>query len=206
MIPTAPTGLWGVYFPPGHGGPKVHLEWNRNPLYQGVDKYWLERAVEEGEFITISKSIPDPGSGSTVEYDNWNPPSAEYLRYRVKAHNDYGWGPPCTPVIVELEPFKSGYIETAPTKLKLEPNYPNPCNTITQIRFGLPSVSHVRLQIMKIRGQIVRVLVDEEKPAGWYTVTWDGKNESGHDVASGIYLYVLESEGKRLLKKMTLIR
>jgi|GEM_PF-2188320 len=203
---TAPTGLFGVYFAPGHGGPKVHLEWNRNPSGQGVDKYWLERAVEEGEFITISKTIPDPGSGSTVEYDNWNPPEAEYLRYRVKAHNDYGWGPSCSPVIVELGPFKSSYEESVPTRLKLEPNYPNPSNTFTHIRFGLPQTTNVRLRVMNVRGQTVRVLIDEIIPAGWHTVTWDGKNDAGIDVASGIYLYMIEVDNKKILKKMTIIR
>ncbi len=206
LVVTAPFGLVGDYFGPGYGGPKVHLEWERNPANEGVDFYWLERAVDEGEYIILSKSIQDPGSG-LMTYDNWYPPPAEYfLRYRVKAHNYYGWGPFCTPAEVELGPFRSGDIESAPTRLKLGPNYPNPSNTTTQIKFGLPTSSHVRLQIINIRGQTVKILVDEEKPAGWHTVTWDGKNESGRDVASGIYLYMIEADNKKIFKKMTIIR
>jgi len=94
----------------------------------------------------------------------------------------------------------------APESLLLENNYPNPFNPTTQIRFGLPTTSKVRLMILNQRGQTVRVIVDGEKPAGWHTVTWDGKNESGHEVASGIYLYILEADNKKILKKMTLIR
>ncbi len=207
LKPSVVNGLEGDYFEPGHGGSKVHLEWLRNPLREGVDKYWLERSVEDEEFFTLSRSISDPGSGSIVTYDNWYPPDAEYLRYRVSAHNDFGWGSFCTPIIVELgEPLSSSIVESKPTKITLEPSYPNPSNLTTLIKFGLPTSSHVRLQIMNIRGQTVKVLVDEQKPAGWYTVTWDGKNEAGRDVASGIYLYLIEADNKKILKRMTIIR
>jgi len=93
-----------------------------------------------------------------------------------------------------------------PEELELRPNFHNPFNPFTQIRFGLPTSTRVRLQIMNIRGQVVRVLIDEERPAGWYEVTWDGKNESGINVASGIYLYMIEADSKKILKKMTIIR
>ncbi len=96
--------------------------------------------------------------------------------------------------------------EALPDELDLKPNYPNPFNPTTQIKFGLPAAAHVLLQIMNIRGQTVRLLVDDIKTAGWHTVTWDGKNESGHDVASGIYLYMIEADNKKILKRMTIIR
>jgi len=208
--PSAPTLLGGAYWPPGHGGPKVELEWNRNPPNEDVDKYWLERAIEEGEFHVIKKGVPDPGSGSKVYYTDYNmiPPGTEYVRYKVRAHNDQGWGPFCDPAEVELGggPERAGRVESAPTDLTLDPNYPNPFNPTTQIKFGLPAATHVRLQIMNVRGQTIRVLVDEQRAAGWYTVTWDSKNESGRDVASGIYLYLIEADNKKILKKMTLIR
>jgi len=103
-------------------------------------------------------------------------------------------------------PDRSSILSNAPQDLTLDNNFPNPFNPTTQIKFGLPTSTHVRLQIMNIRGQIVQVLVDDERPAGWYTVTWDGKNESGIDVASGIYLYMIEADNKKILKKMTIIR
>ena len=209
-LPSAPTGLWGTYFPPDHGGPKVELQWNRNPPDEGVDKYRLARAIEEGEFNVVAKAVPDPGSGSKVYYTDYMriPPGTEYVRYKVRAHNDEGWGPFCDPVIVEcgFGPLMAGGSESLPTELTLDPNYPNPFNPTTQIKFGLPAATHVRLQIMNVRGQTIRVLVDEQRAAGWYTVTWDSKNEAGRDVASGIYLYLIEADNKKILKKLTLIR
>lgn len=205
ITPSAPTGLWGTY---NSRFEIVALEWDRNPGEE-VDYYQLDRADEDGEFYVLVRRIWDPGSGDTVEYtDRELEPDVEWHRYRVKAHNDQGWGPFCYPITVWIEegPPERGGAESAPEDLTLEPNYPNPFTPTTQIKFGLPSTSHVRLQIMNVRGQTVRVLVDEEKPAGWFTVTWDGKNESGREVASGIYLYLIEADNKKILKRLTLIR
>ncbi len=206
LPPTAPTGLWGAYNPLTES---VDLEWDRNPEFQQVDYYQLDRSDEDGEFYILQRKIWDPGSGDKVEWiDREIEPGLEFYRYRVKAHNSQGWGPYCSPIIVWIEegPLRGGGEESVPSELTLEPNYPNPFNPSTQIRFGLPANSRVRMQIMNIRGQTVRVLVDEDTPAGWHTVTWDGKNESGRDVASGIYLYIIEADNKRILKRMTIIR
>ncbi len=106
--------------------------------------------------------------------------------------------------IAVSDPYSN--IVALPKELTLDQNYPNPFNPTTTVRYGLPISSRVNLRIMNIRGQTVRTLVDEEKQAGWYTVTWDGKNESGQDVSSGVYLYLLETNEGSILKKMTLIR
>jgi flagellar hook assembly protein FlgD len=97
-------------------------------------------------------------------------------------------------------------IESVPKMLTLAANYPNPFNPDTQIRFGLPNSARVNLVIYNLRSQVVRVLVDQEMHAGWHMLRWDGKNEQNQDVASGIYLYILQTDGKRLLRKMMLIR
>jgi len=104
------------------------------------------------------------------------------------------------------EPESAEAFLDLPERLTLDQNYPNPFNPTTAISYGLSMSSRVRLQIMNTRGQIVRTLVDGDKPAGWYTVTWDGKNESGQQVASGIYLYLIQTDEGSVLKKMTLIR
>jgi len=208
--PTAPTDLSGEYVPPELGGPEVDLEWNRNPEGQDVDTYWLERAVEDGDFECIDARIADPGSGSIVYYTDDDLPTADYWRYRVRAKNSVAWGEFCAPIEVYATGIekKDAYvtIQPLPTELTLDQNYPNPFNPTTAVRYGLPKLTRVYLRILNIRGQVVRTLVDDEKPAGWYTVTWDGKNESGQDVASGIYLYLIETDEGKILKKMTLLR
>ena len=190
----------------------VYLGWDRNPTEENVDYYRLYRATELEEFYLVD-TIAEPGSGSVVEFEDDVSEfgEAEYFYYQVRAHNSEGWGYSSETLTVEktqggqVSPF-GGEALRFPTELTLEPNFPNPFNPTTQIRFGLPSSSHVQLQILNTRGQLVRSILEESRPPGWYTVTWDGKNDGGREVASGIYLYVLEVEGKRLLKKLLLIR
>lgn len=91
-----------------------------------------------------------------------------------------------------------------PGSYQLEQNYPNPFNPATLIKFSLPETEHIRLKIYNIDGREVRTLLDETIPSGIRIVNWDGKNNSGQDVSSGIYVYRIESEkftqSRRMIK------
>ena len=78
-----------------------------------------------------------------------------------------------------------------PTKFELEPCFPNPFNPTTTISFLLPSTSSIHLYIFNSLGQHVRTLFKGEKPGGKHQIRWDGKDEIGSAVSSGIYLYHL---------------
>jgi hypothetical protein len=95
----------------------------------------------------------------------------------------------------------------------LKQNYPNPFNSLTTIQFTVnvkrSTVNyplHINLTIYNILGQKVRILLDEEKTPGEYQIVWDGKDEQGKNVASGIYLYELSIEDFKLIQKMVLLR
>ncbi|MDH4222523.1 MAG: T9SS type A sorting domain-containing protein [candidate division Zixibacteria bacterium] len=100
-----------------------------------------------------------------------------------------------------------------PLSFELKQNYPNPFNPKTTIPFSLKVQGsrfnepvHTTLIIYNILGQKVRVLMDEEKVSGDYMVFWDGKDEKGKEVSSGIYFYVLQFNDFKETKKMLLIR
>ncbi|MDZ4723674.1 MAG: C25 family cysteine peptidase [candidate division Zixibacteria bacterium] len=93
-----------------------------------------------------------------------------------------------------------------PTSFALHQNYPNPFNPSTQISFDLPTSSHVRLAIYNIAGQNVAVPIDKSLGAGTYTVEWDGSDNHGLSLASGVYFYRLESESAASTKKMILMK
>ena len=85
-----------------------------------------------------------------------------------------------------------------PTEYLLFQNYPNPFNGTTSIQYSViseQSLPHVTLKIYNLLGQEVRTLVDEVKEAGYYSVTWDGKDDVSNDVASGIYFYRMTVDG-----------
>ncbi|PIS30207.1 MAG: hypothetical protein COT43_02215 [Candidatus Marinimicrobia bacterium CG08_land_8_20_14_0_20_45_22] len=94
-----------------------------------------------------------------------------------------------------------------PEKFALRNNYPNPFNPQTTIAFDLPEESHVTLTIYDVMGREIVRLLDENQPAGFRQVIWDGKDKSGQTVSSGIYLYTLKtSAGFSETKKMALMR
>jgi hypothetical protein len=68
-------------------------------------------------------------------------------------------------------------------------NYPNPFNPITTIDYALTASNHVELKIYDTNGKLVKILVDDEKDVGYHTVIWNGKDERGNTVNSGVYLY-----------------
>jgi hypothetical protein len=96
---------------------------------------------------------------------------------------------------------------TIPSAVELYGNFPNPFNPQTSIRFGLPFEMTVRLRIFNLLGQEVRTLDDGHRAAGEHAVSWDGRDQSGAVLPSGIYFYTLEANGQAIaVKKMTLLK
>jgi choice-of-anchor B domain-containing protein len=93
-----------------------------------------------------------------------------------------------------------------PDQVQLYPNYPNPFNPITNIAFSLSKHSLVDLKIVDIEGRQIRHLLSNGFAAGRHGVSWNGTNDLGAAVGSGIYFMVLRAEGKVLSQKLSLIR
>jgi hypothetical protein len=91
-------------------------------------------------------------------------------------------------------------------KLELAQNQPNPFNPKTLIAFNLPQASDVRLEIYDVAGRRVTTLVDRHLTAGPYSYEWDGRNQHGEKVASGVYFYRLSTPERDLSKKMVLLK
>ena len=106
------------------------------------------------------------------------------------------------PVTVVLEEERAGL----PQRFALEQNYPNPFNSETVIRFALPEADLVELAVYNLTGQKVATLVRGQRPAGLFTVRWDGRNEDGSELASGIYIYRLRAGAQANAKKLLLLR
>jgi len=98
--------------------------------------------------------------------------------------------------------------ETLPRSFTLFQNYPNPFNSSTVIRFALPTSVDVELAVYNLAGQQVTTLVEGMREAGTYAVTWNGQDDDGRKLASGVYLYRLQAgDGKQVeTRKLVLIR
>ncbi|MEE4311863.1 MAG: S8 family serine peptidase [candidate division KSB1 bacterium] len=85
-------------------------------------------------------------------------------------------------------------LDTSPATYVLHQNYPNPFNASTYITYTLPEQAHISLQIYNIRGERTATLFRGVQPAGIHKIEWDGRNDSGQVVSSGVYLYRLTSD------------
>ena len=96
--------------------------------------------------------------------------------------------------------------EIMPTEHMLLQNYPNPFNPRTNIQFTVPEQSFVKLFIYDINGKTVYKIINSELKSGYYNVVWDGTNELGLKVGSGIYFYRLEAKNFTSSQKMIFIK
>lgn len=109
----------------------------------------------------------------------------------------------------ELLSVKQEYESSSlPTRYALYQNYPNPFNPNTSIRYfvGTQTPTKVSLKVYNVAGQVVKTLVDDQRAPGEYLETWDGRNEEGQAVASGVYFYRLNVSDYSEAKRMVLLK
>lgn len=112
--------------------------------------------------------------------------------------------PEFTPGLVELSSGPGG--AALPKEYALNGNFPNPFNPKTRIAFALPKASKVNLEIYNILGQKVRTLVNGDMEAGFQSVEWNGTDDNGTGVSSGVYLYKLKANEFSRVAKMTFLK
>ena len=93
-----------------------------------------------------------------------------------------------------------------PQELILEANYPNPFNPTTHINYTLPENTPVKLKIYNLKGELVKILVEENQSAGRYTISWNGTDIQDNIVPSGIYTYQLSTNSLTLNRRMILLK
>ncbi|UCE20326.1 MAG: VWA domain-containing protein [Gemmatimonadota bacterium] len=109
-------------------------------------------------------------------------------------------------IILESDSRVISLKSTLPEDFALEQNVPNPFNPETRIRYRLPHEAHVTLEVYNVLGQRVITLVDEEQTAGDRTVSWNGIDDSGIQVPSGVYFYTITMGEFLATKKMVLAK
>jgi hypothetical protein len=106
-------------------------------------------------------------------------------------------------IIVRTNNSKISYL---PSVFALRQNYPNPFNPTTEIRFDVPENSYVTLAVHNMLGQKVKTLKSEELQAGYHVVNWDGTNELGKLMSSGMYFYSIQTSNFQATKKMLFLK
>ncbi len=109
-------------------------------------------------------------------------------------------------IIEVLKPDTSSRVPGIPQPYPAITAAPNPFNPVTSITFALPEDGDVRVAIYDLQGRLMRNLVSESLPAGRYSRTWDGRDDDGSTVASGVYLAVMTSGNRKIATKLTLVK
>ena len=150
--------------------------------YGGSQSDYCQKILKDmdGNLVLVGKSFSYTSGGSDI--------------YVLKLQSDQTTG--------VFDPI----LDVLPSDFQLAQNYPNPFNMSTAIEFSLARRSPVVLSVYNILGQTVKQWSHESLPAGTYRFEWDGKNESGSDIASGVYLYNLRTGTVSQTKKMILLK
>lgn len=160
---------------------------------------FVSDSVNDVSHITVADtSLPILGDWLVLNSHEWS-----FERKKTSSHNTSS-----PDIRIELG-TKVGVESVAshlPNLFLLHQNSPNPFNPSTKISFTLENNGHVLLKIYNILGEEVLVLVDELMDSGKKTIEWNGKDLRGADAPSGVYIYLLETEGLKKSRKMVLIR
>lgn len=154
-----------------------------------------------GPFAQITCSVI-PGAGISqvlrhYQYEDFGVEKGETYFYKL-ADIDYHGRMNCHgPIAVTV---------AAPDVFALDQNYPNPFNPNTKISFSLPRNATASLIIYNVQGQEIRNLLNESMGSGWHEIIWDGRNDEGRPVPSGIYFYTLMSEELHKTRRMQLVK
>jgi len=160
---------------------------------------------EEGEYKVVTPKLIRPNRESYRFIDRTVETGRTYY-YKLEAVSIDGGSVFFGPLMVEM-------ISVLPRKYDLSQNYPNPFNPQTSIHYALPVASQVELVIYNIMGHQVRKLVSGRVSAGYHRVLWDGRDDQGRDVPSGVYFYRLQavdvgdpSNRFQSIKKMVVVK
>ena len=171
------------------------MRWRRSFSVSGQEKQWFRQTVD----IT---SLIEPG--------------ATTIQVALQCEDRFSTADPChshAPLIDNVRIVRTfdpatGIGDVTPSRAVLYQNHPNPFNPATTIRYSITSPSHVSLRVYSVSGMLVRTLVDEFQSSqqGNLAALWDGRDENGSPVSSGIYFYRLHVAGSTHVKKMVLLK
>lgn len=182
---TVNVSLTAFSSPPNVEGITDGVPYYASDLYNG---YVADTVIFGGGQATLRLNLPAYGSSVLILSDSVRTLSL----------------PPLTDVDEDRSPH-------LPEEFVLEQNYPNPFNPTTTIKLQVPSLQIVSLKVYDVLGREVATVVEQELPAGTYTVIWDGRNSSGTLVGTGVYFYRMTAPGTKrsgstLVKKMLLLK
>jgi len=205
---THPDGEWIMYR--GGGGPRSRYWIDENGYKLGysssdIDKLFTYNLVT-GESLALFP-VPPPVN---LSWATFSPDGSEIIYYYRNSEGqieDNGMFRTDFDTSVAMKYSGAVSVETiVPEDFALNTPYPNPFNPTTTIEFTLPSAGFAELSVYNVSGQKIRELVSSDMDPGSHSILWDGNNESGEAVSSGVYISQLTTGNKMIARRMTLMK
>jgi len=218
--------------PLGQNGRLYFHHWMDAEVHNNSTHAWdgglVELSIDDGPWVQIEpvggyprmiySNPASPFAANTQVYSGsfgWTPAEFDLSQYSGNARVRFVFGSDgyvsgegwyIDDVYIESEFVVAADDPVQTVQFELFGNYPNPFNPSTTIRFDLPLRSTVNLDIFNLRGQKICSLVDSELPAGTHRAVWNGLDDQGRPVSSGVYLYRLSDSKNTTTKKMMLMK
>ena len=175
----------------------IKLSWSTNFEANNVGFNILRSHTLNGRYAQVNDELIPSSEEKVYDYLDRDVQVGETYYYKLEDVSLSG-------IRTEHEAIKIHV--TKPERFELSQNYPNPFNPVTRINYQLPEMTLVTLKVYNLLGREVITLVDDQVEAGYHTAMWNGLDEFGNRVSSGIYYYRLVAGSRVETKKMVLLK
>lgn len=169
---------------------------NIDDVKSSLPEGWIVMHNIDGAYLNVAMAGVNPlpsGAIGSIIIDILEPSEEINFTGEVKLNES-------SPQSIEID------LRALPFEYDLSQNYPNPFNPVTTIKYQLPEVTEVNLTVYNQLGQVVKTLVKTEQEAGYYKVQWNGTNDFGRQIASGVYLFRIQAGSFVDVKKMIFLK
>jgi len=195
------------------GATVSYWRWYSNDLGNNTDDSWVVEITDDGvNWVDLENTTASANYWQQFTFDLTDYIAlTDQVQIRFQA-SDLGSGSlveACVDdfLLAPVRPMQTAADEDlVPAGLALAVNFPNPFNPKTTIRFALPSEGLVELAVYDLSGRRVKTLVQEKMAAGHHELIWEGRDDRGHSVASGVYFSRIAFEGQVLTSKMIMLK
>ena len=175
----------------------VNLEWQTSDEMNTAGFYVLRSISKGGEYKRLNSLLISVNHEKKYQFMDRQVEAGKTYYYKLQDVDNRGMINQHEPIFIKVN---------SPEKFALLQNFPNPFNSITTIPYHVPQMAHIKLTIFNIKGQKVKVLLDQMKEPGFYTSSWEGKDDNGNRVASGVYFYSVLAKEFTQTRQMLLLQ
>ncbi|MBN2105230.1 T9SS type A sorting domain-containing protein [bacterium] len=180
----------------------IELSWTTQSEVNSMGFHVWRSDTEDGEYELLTTSLissqGNNSSGAEYTFVDANVETNGTLYYKIEEKGADGSSQQYGPISVEAR--------IIPEVFALEQNYPNPFNPLTTFTYDVPEIADVTIKVYSLLGKEVTTIYSKQQMPGRYTETWDGTNNRGQKLASGVYFLRMQAADFVQMRKMTLIR